>query len=93
MLARIAPRLVISRVIQNAYYAEAMAVELLKQPFGEHADHFAIVDPANYYVHLPLNQPTLFYGRISAQQRPTNFDNKYEEAAYNEACEKLAVFN
>ena len=36
MLARIAPRFVISRVIQNAYYAEAMAVELLKQPFGQH---------------------------------------------------------
>ena len=34
MLAKIAPRFVISRVIQNSYYANYMAVELLKEQFG-----------------------------------------------------------
>jgi hypothetical protein len=36
MLAKIAPRFVIGRVIQNSYYSEATAIEILKQPFGRH---------------------------------------------------------
>lgn len=50
MLAKIAPRLVISRVIQNAYHAESMSVELLKQPFGSHQDYFGIHDAHKFYV-------------------------------------------
>jgi len=55
MLAKIAPRFVISRVIQNAYHAENMSVELLKQPFGTHVDYFAIFDAHRYYVLLCTN--------------------------------------
>jgi len=50
MLAKIAPRLVISRVIQTAYYAENMAVELIKEPIGESALHFYFEDPKKYFV-------------------------------------------
>jgi hypothetical protein len=35
MLAKIAPRFVISRVIQTAYYADYMNVELAKTVIGE----------------------------------------------------------
>jgi hypothetical protein len=34
MLAKIAPKFVISGVIQNAYYANYMAIELSKQILG-----------------------------------------------------------
>lgn len=40
MLAKIAPRFVISRVIQTSYYAQYMAVELTKQVIGESAISF-----------------------------------------------------
>ncbi len=45
MLAKIAPRFVISRVIQNAYYTDMMSVELLKQPFGTHRNYFGSQNP------------------------------------------------
>ena len=50
MLAKIAPKFVISRVIQNAYFAEKMTMELLKQPFGQHEDYFGVMDSQKYYV-------------------------------------------
>jgi hypothetical protein len=50
MLAKIAPRFVISRVIQTSYFAEFMAVELVKQPIGESAISFYFEDPKKYYV-------------------------------------------
>lgn len=39
MLAKIAPRFVISRVIQNSYLAENATVDLLKIPFGFRSEH------------------------------------------------------
>jgi hypothetical protein len=50
MLAKLAPRFVISRVIQNAYYADSMSIELLKQPFGSHLNYFGMVDAHHFYV-------------------------------------------
>jgi len=50
MLAKLAPRFVISRVIQNAYYVDMMSVELLKQPFGTHRNYFGSVNPERFYV-------------------------------------------
>jgi len=50
MLAKLAPRFVISRVIQNAYYVDMMSVELLKQPFGTHRNYFGTVNPEKFYV-------------------------------------------
>ena len=41
MLAKIAPRFVVQQVIQNGYFAEAMTIELLKQPFGNHENFFS----------------------------------------------------
>lgn len=52
MLAKIAPRFVISRVIQTAYYADFMSVELTKQIIGESAISFYYDDPKKYYVML-----------------------------------------
>lgn len=43
MLARIAPKFVVSRVIQNSYLAENQAIELLKIPLGSHYDYFNIL--------------------------------------------------
>lgn len=50
MLAKIAPRFVISRVIQNSYSAESQAVELLKASFGFRDEYFNLVDPQDYQV-------------------------------------------
>lgn len=50
MLAKIAPRFVISRVIQTSYYAQYMAVELTKQIIGESAISFYFDDPKKYFV-------------------------------------------
>lgn len=50
MLAKIAPRFVISRVIQNSYLAENQAVELLKVPFGSHTSQFQLLEPQDYSV-------------------------------------------
>jgi hypothetical protein len=50
MLAKIAPRFVISRVIQTSYYANYMAVELSKQIIGESGLSFYYDDPKKYYV-------------------------------------------
>lgn len=50
MLAKLAPRFVISRVIQNAYFVDMMSVELLKQPFGTHRNYFGAINPERYYV-------------------------------------------
>ncbi len=53
MLAKLAPRFVISRVIQTSYYAEFMATELTKQIIGESAISFYFDDPKKYYV-MPI---------------------------------------
>ena len=50
MLAKIAPRFVISRVIQNSYLAENQAVSLLKKRFEDRDEHFAAIDAENYQV-------------------------------------------
>lgn len=50
MLAKIAPRFVISRVIQNAYYANYMAIELSKRIIGESAISFYTEDAKKYFV-------------------------------------------
>lgn len=55
MLAKLAPRFVISRVIQNAYYADMMSVEMLKQPFGTHKNYFGTVNPERFFVKIRLN--------------------------------------
>ena len=52
MLTRVAPRFVISRIIQNAYQAEAMSVELLKQPLEFNEEYFATGDAKNFHVRL-----------------------------------------
>lgn len=59
MLAKIAPKFVISRVIQTSYYAHYMGVEILKQTFGESAIDFYINDAKKYFVKLnPLRNAT-----------------------------------
>lgn len=50
MLAKIAPRFIISRVIQNSYFAENQAVELLKASFNFRNEQFDRVDPQDYQV-------------------------------------------
>ena len=50
MLRRIAPRFIISRVIQYSHFAEAMSIEVMKQPFGTHFEYFRTEDSKNYYV-------------------------------------------
>lgn len=40
MLSKLAPRFVIRGVIQNAYYANYMSVELVKQVIGESHSNF-----------------------------------------------------
>ncbi len=45
MLAKLAPRFVISRVIQNSYLAENQAVSLLKKRFEDRDDYFLAGDP------------------------------------------------
>jgi hypothetical protein len=55
MLAKIAPRFVISRVIQTAYFVDMMSVELLKQPFGTHRNYFGCVNPEKFYVITQFN--------------------------------------
>jgi hypothetical protein len=52
MLAKIAPRFVISGVIQNAYYANYMAIDLTKQIIGDCAADYFEHDPKHYYVRL-----------------------------------------
>lgn len=50
MLAKIAPRFVISGVIQNAYYANYMAVELTKEAIGNRGVNFKLEDPKQFFV-------------------------------------------
>ena len=52
MLAKIAPKFVISRVIQTSYYANYMAIEVAKQAFGESANDFYFNDAKKYFVQL-----------------------------------------
>lgn len=52
MLAKIFPKFVISRVIQNAHFAEAMAIEVLKQPIGSHKVYFGHIDYKYFNVHV-----------------------------------------
>ena len=40
-----------------------------------------------------ITEETEFYGYISSLAQPSRFENRYEEAAYNEARKKLASFN
>lgn len=44
MLAKIAPRFVISRVIQNSYLAENQAISLVKKRFEDRSEYYASVD-------------------------------------------------
>lgn len=60
MLAKIAPRFVISRVIQTSYYAQYMAVELTKQTIGESAISFYFDDPKKYFVPLTTYRNAIF---------------------------------
>lgn len=60
MLAKIAPRFVISRVIQTSYYAQYMAVELTKQIIGESAISFYFDDPKKYFVLVPSYRNATF---------------------------------
>lgn len=53
MLAKIAPRFVVSRVIQNAYYADYMAVELVKEIIEPEYNTFHGTDPKKFYVPPP----------------------------------------
>jgi hypothetical protein len=62
MLAKLAPRFVISRVIQTSYYAEFMAVELTKQIIGESAISFYFDDPKKYYVCPYSSRNAIFTG-------------------------------
>lgn len=38
-------------------------------------------------------QEVSFYGYLSTLSKPTEFANRYEERAYDEACDKFATFN
>lgn len=60
MLAKIAPRFVIGGVIQNAYYANYMAIELTKHIIGDSAQNFALHDPKHYYVRPVLCRNVIF---------------------------------
>jgi hypothetical protein len=62
MLAKIAPRFVISGVIQNAYYANYMAVDLTKQIIG---DSYAVYDfdyPKRFTVSCKILRNATFLG-------------------------------
>jgi hypothetical protein len=50
MLAKIAPRFVISRVIQTAYYADYMNIELAKTVVGDSAITYYLENPKKYFV-------------------------------------------
>lgn len=50
MLAKIVPRFVISGVIQNAYYANYMAMEMSKQIIGDDLELFMHYDSKKYFV-------------------------------------------
>lgn len=54
MLAKIAPRFVIAGVIQNAYYANYMTIEVAKQIFGDSCRDFRMEDSKRYNVSLLL---------------------------------------
>ena len=80
MLAKIAPKFVISRVIQNAYYADYMAVELVKEIIAPELDNFYTSDPKKYFVpECPLRNAT-FTATSRRCQPPqnsaTSFKNK-----------------
>ncbi len=70
MLAKIAPRFVISGVIQNAYYANYMAVELTKHIIGDSAQNFALNDPKHYYVSAFLCRNVIFMVTSQLLQDP-----------------------
>lgn len=94
MLAKLAPRFVISRVIQNAYFVDMMNVELLKQPFGTHRNYFGSVNPERFYVrYLSYEQECKFYGYISSLPAPTEFHNRFEAETYQQAVDKFKSFN
>jgi hypothetical protein len=77
MLAKIAPKFVISRVIQTSYYAHYMAVEVAKQTFGESAVDFHLNDAKKYFVKIQSTQECNFYGYISSLAPPTEFSNQF----------------
>lgn len=56
MLAKIAPRFVISRVIQNSYLAENQAIQLLKFSFDSKDMELEMIDPQNYDVRIFLSR-------------------------------------
>ena len=53
MLGKIAPRFVIQGVIQNAYFANYMAIDLSKQILGESANVYEYDNPKRYFVRIP----------------------------------------
>ena len=73
MLAKIAPRFVISRVIQTSYYAQYMAVELTKQIIGESAISFYFDDPKKYFVSLPSYRNATFMDSWPHSRPPRSF--------------------
>lgn len=56
MLAKIAPRFVISRVIQNSYFAENQTVQLLKTTFEYRNEQFSRIAPMQYEVFVVLSR-------------------------------------
>ncbi len=48
MLARLAPKFLIPRIIQNSYLAENQTIQLLKIPLGEHFDYYNSTNPEDY---------------------------------------------
>ena len=54
MLAKIAPRFVIQGVIQNAYYANYMAVDLTKQIIGEGINTYEYDSPKFFFVFMVI---------------------------------------
>ena len=80
MLAKIAPKFVISRVIQNAYYADYMAVELVKEIIAPELNNFYTTDPKKYFVPECLLRNATFMATSQRCQPPrnsaTSFRNK-----------------
>ena len=62
MLGKIAPRFVIQGVIQNAYYANYMAIDLSKQILGESMNTYEYDNPKRYFVPIFLGRNAISLG-------------------------------
>lgn len=95
MLAKLAPRFVISRVIQNAYFVDMMNVELLKQPFGTHRNYFGSVNPERFYVKTNLfrnaNSTDTFH--LSPPQPNSTTDSKLKHINKHAKSLKLSTMS